>query len=116
VSVDVGGTSCDVAVLRGAEWTYAGSRRSRRARSLPVLELESISIAAARSRRWLPVAERSPRSAGSQPSPAASVSAVRIRRSRMPRARWASSIRTFSAAASADGDAARRAIEEKRRR
>jgi N-methylhydantoinase A/oxoprolinase/acetone carboxylase beta subunit len=73
VSVDVGGTSSDVAVLRGAEWTYAVQPTIDGVpASLPVLELESIGIGggsiASVDSGELAVG---PRSAGSQPGPAA---------------------------------------------
>jgi N-methylhydantoinase A/oxoprolinase/acetone carboxylase beta subunit len=73
VSVDVGGTSSDVAVLRGASWSYAVQRTIDGVpASLPVLELESIgigggSIASVASGEL----NVGPRSAGSQPGPAA---------------------------------------------
>ena len=73
VSVDVGGTSSDVAVLRGASWSYAVQPTIDGVpASLPVLELESIGIGggsiASVTRGELTVG---PRSAGSQPGPAA---------------------------------------------
>jgi N-methylhydantoinase A/oxoprolinase/acetone carboxylase beta subunit len=73
VSVDVGGTSSDVAVLRGASWSYAVQPTIDGVpASLPVLELESIGIGggsiASVASGELAVG---PRSAGSQPGPAA---------------------------------------------
>jgi N-methylhydantoinase A/oxoprolinase/acetone carboxylase beta subunit len=73
VSVDVGGTSSDVAVLRGAAWTYAVQPTIDGVpASLPVLELESIGIGggsiASVASGELAVG---PQSAGSQPGPAA---------------------------------------------
>lgn len=73
VSVDVGGTSSDLAVLRGASWSYAVQPTIDGVpASLPVLELESIGIGggsiASVTAGALSVG---PRSAGSQPGPAA---------------------------------------------
>jgi len=73
VSVDVGGTSSDVALIRGGAWSYAVEPTIDGVpASLPVLELESVgigggSIASVASSRL----SVGPRSAGSQPGPAA---------------------------------------------
>jgi N-methylhydantoinase A len=73
VSVDVGGTSSDLAVLRGANWSYAVQPTIDGVpASLPVLELESIGIGGG-SIASVTASELTvgPRSAGSQPGPAA---------------------------------------------
>lgn len=117
VSVDVGGTSSDVAVLRGAEWTYAVQPTIDGVpASLPVLELESIGIGGG-SIASVASGELSvgPRSAGSHPGPAAfglggqdaTVTDAACALGVFDPAHFLGGRKRL------DGDAARRAIEEK---
>ncbi|MBI2963853.1 MAG: hypothetical protein HYY35_08880 [Deltaproteobacteria bacterium] len=73
VSVDVGGTSSDLAVLRHGRWTYAVQPvLDGVPASLPVLELESIGIGGGSISSVLSgELEVGPKSAGAQPGPAA---------------------------------------------
>jgi N-methylhydantoinase A len=117
VSVDVGGTSSDIAVLRGAEWTYAVQPTIDGVpASLPVLELQSIGIGGG-SIASVAGGELSvgPRSAGSQPGPAAfglggqdaTVTDAACVLGLFDPAHFLGGRKRL------DGDAARRAIEEK---
>ena len=117
VAVDVGGTSSDVAVLRGAEWTYAVQPTIDGVpASLPVLELESIGIGGG-SIASVASGELSvgPRSAGSHPGPAAfglggqdaTVTDAACALGVFDPAHFLGGRKRL------DGDAARRAIEEK---
>ena len=73
VSVDVGGTSSDVAVLRGGRWSYdVQPTIDGVPASLPVLELESIGIGGGSIAAVVSGELRvGPKSAGAQPGPAA---------------------------------------------
>lgn len=73
VSVDVGGTSSDLAVLRNGRWTYAVQPTIDGVpASLPVLELESIGIGGGSIASVISGdVQVGPKSAGAQPGPAA---------------------------------------------
>jgi N-methylhydantoinase A/oxoprolinase/acetone carboxylase beta subunit len=73
VSLDVGGTSSDLSIIRSSRWTYAVEPSLDGVPvSLPVLELESIGIGGGSIARIVSgQLEVGPQSAGAQPGPAA---------------------------------------------
>jgi N-methylhydantoinase A/oxoprolinase/acetone carboxylase beta subunit len=73
VSLDVGGTSSDLSILRNSRWSYTVEPSLDGVRvSLPVLELESIGIGGGSIARIASgTLEVGPQSAGAQPGPAA---------------------------------------------